>query len=106
MRICRRRSPARRSHSEVGRLVWGVPDGLRVPPKALPHRMGTRAVRRVATRVVACVDFRRYLVRSDRRDVIHEGLLALACCLICWRRLGTSLSEDLLRSSSAGQAAQ
>jgi hypothetical protein len=26
----------------------------------------------------------------NRRDDIHEGLLALACCLICWRRLETS----------------
>jgi hypothetical protein len=35
---------------------------------------------------------RRLLVRTDRRDDIHEGFLALACCLICWRRLETSLS--------------
>src|SRR4051812_16974224 len=28
----------------------------------------------------------------DRRDEIHEGFLALACCLICWRRLETSFS--------------
>ena len=33
---------------------------------------------------------RRLLVRTDRRDDIHEGFLALACCLICWRRLETS----------------
>jgi transposase len=35
---------------------------------------------------------RRLLVRTDRRDEIHEGFLALACCLICWRQLETSLS--------------
>jgi transposase len=35
---------------------------------------------------------RRLLVRTDRLDEIHEGLLALACCLICWRRLETSFS--------------
>lgn len=35
---------------------------------------------------------RRLLIRTDRRDDIHEGFLALACCLICWRRLETSLS--------------
>ncbi len=35
---------------------------------------------------------RRLLVRTDRRDDIHEAFLALACCLICWRRLETSLS--------------
>ena len=30
---------------------------------------------------------RRLLIRTDRRDDIHEGFLALACCLICWQRL-------------------
>ncbi len=34
---------------------------------------------------------RRLLVRYDRRSDIHESFLALACCLICWRRLQTSL---------------
>jgi transposase len=34
---------------------------------------------------------RRLLVRYDRRADIHEAFLALACCLICWRRLKTSL---------------
>ena len=35
---------------------------------------------------------RRLLIRTDRRDDIHEGFLALACCLICWSRLENSLS--------------
>ncbi len=35
---------------------------------------------------------RRLLIRTDRRDDIHEAFLALACCLICWRQLETSLS--------------
>lgn len=30
---------------------------------------------------------RRPLIRTDRRDDTHEASLALACCLICWRRL-------------------
>jgi transposase len=34
---------------------------------------------------------RRLLVRYERRSEIHEAFLALACCLICWRRLETSL---------------
>jgi transposase len=33
---------------------------------------------------------RRLLVRYDRRADIHEAFLALACCLICWRRLQNS----------------
>jgi len=35
---------------------------------------------------------RRLLLRTDRRDDIHEGFLALACCPICWRHLQTSVS--------------
>jgi transposase len=34
---------------------------------------------------------RRLLVRTDRSHEIHEAFLALACCLICWRRLEGSL---------------
>src|SRR5437870_8917920 len=33
---------------------------------------------------------RRLLLRTDRRDDIHEAFLALACCLICWQQLETS----------------
>jgi transposase len=35
---------------------------------------------------------RRLLLRTDRRHEIHEAFVALACCLICWRRLETSSS--------------
>jgi transposase len=35
---------------------------------------------------------RRLLLRTDRRDDIHESFLSIACCLICWRRLEASLS--------------
>ena len=33
---------------------------------------------------------RRPLVRTDRRHEIHEAFLALACCLVCFRRLRPS----------------
>jgi transposase len=35
--------------------------------------------------------FKRLLVRYDRRAQIHEAFLALACCLVCFRRLQRSL---------------
>ena len=35
---------------------------------------------------------RRLLIRTDRRDDIHEAFLALACCLIWWQRLENSSS--------------
>jgi hypothetical protein len=31
--------------------------------------------------------FKRLLVRYDRRAEIHEAFLAIACCLVCFRRL-------------------
>ena len=35
---------------------------------------------------------RRLLIRTDRRHETHEALFALACCLICQRRIETSFS--------------
>ena len=34
--------------------------------------------------------FKRLLVRYDRRHDIHEAFLSLACCLVCFRRLRSS----------------
>jgi transposase len=31
--------------------------------------------------------FKRLAIRYERRGDLHHGLLGLACCLICWRRL-------------------
>jgi hypothetical protein len=31
--------------------------------------------------------FRRFRIRSEIRDDIHEGFLRFACAIICWRRL-------------------
>jgi len=36
--------------------------------------------------------YKRLLVRYDRRQEIHEAFLALACCLVCFRRLQTSVN--------------
>ena len=35
--------------------------------------------------------FKRLLVRYDRRHEIHEAFLAIGCCLVCFRRLQNSL---------------
>jgi len=34
--------------------------------------------------------YKRLLVRYDRRHDIHEAFLALACCLVCFRRVQPS----------------
>ena len=55
------------------------------------HDSGLGAQRWVAERSFARLhQFRRLLVRYDRRHDIHEAFLALACCLICFRRLQPS----------------
>ena len=57
------------------------------------HGSGLGRYRWVVERTFAWLHNRcRLLIRTDRRDDIHEGFLALTCCLICWRRLETSLS--------------
>lgn len=55
-------------------------------------RSGLARDRRVGERTIAWLHRRRRpLVRYDRRSDIHEGFVALACCLIGWRRLQNSL---------------
>src|SRR6266508_20682 len=57
------------------------------------HGSGLGRERWVVERTFAWLhNRRRLLVRTDRRDDIHEGFLALACCQITWRRLEASLS--------------
>jgi transposase len=49
-------------------------------------------VRWVVERTFAWLhQLKRLLVRYDRRHEIHEAFLALACCLVCFRRLQTSV---------------
>jgi transposase len=58
-----------------------------------PHGSGLGHERWVIERTFAWLhNKRRLLIRTDRRADIHESFLALACCLICWRRLQPSLS--------------
>ncbi len=57
------------------------------------HGSGLGRERWVVERTFAWLhNRRRLLLRTDRRDDIHESFLALACCHITWRRLQTSLS--------------
>jgi transposase len=55
------------------------------------HGSGLGRTRWVVERTFAWLhQFKRLLVRYDRRAEIHEAFLALACCLICSRRLQSS----------------
>jgi transposase len=57
------------------------------------HGSGLGRYRWVVERTFAWLhQFKRLLIRYDRRADIHEAFLALGCCLVCYRRLrNTSL---------------
>ena len=56
------------------------------------HGSGLGRYRWVVERTFAWLHhFKRLLVRYDRRHEIHEAFLALGCCLVCFRRLRSSL---------------
>jgi transposase len=52
------------------------------------HGSGLGSVRWVVERTFAHLhQFKRLLVRYERRAEMHEAMLAIGCCLICSRRL-------------------
>lgn len=55
------------------------------------HGSGLGRYRWVVERTSAWLhQFKRLLVRYERRAEIHEAFLALGCCLVCHRRLQSS----------------
>jgi transposase len=55
------------------------------------HGSGLGRHRWVVERTFAWLhQFKRLLVRYDRRHEIHEAFLAIGCCLVCFRRLQNS----------------
>ena len=80
-------------HDKYRRLVWRRGVKPVIARRQTEHGFGLGHHRWVVERTFAWLHIRpRVLIRTHRRDDIREGLLALACCLICWRRLETSLS--------------
>jgi len=56
------------------------------------HGSGLGRHRWVVERTFAWLhNFKRLLVRYERRADIHHALLALGCCLVCYRRLRDSI---------------
>jgi transposase len=54
----------------------------------MPGIKGLGKLRYVVEQTVARLhQFRRLAVRWERRLDIHDGLVSLACAMICWRRL-------------------
>jgi transposase len=56
------------------------------------HGSGLGRYRWVVERTFAWLhNFKRLLVRYERRADMHHALLALGCCLVCYRRLRNSI---------------
>jgi transposase len=98
----RRGRPRRRPDRVIGDRAYDDPSHRRrlrargITPllarRNTQHGSGLGRWRWVVERTLARLhQFRRLLVRYERRHDIHEGLLALACCLICFRTLQHSL---------------
>jgi transposase len=61
--------------------------GSEIARRKTEHGSGLGRVRWVVERTFAWLHHhKRLLVRYDRRADIHEAFLALACCLVCFRR--------------------
>ena len=80
-------------HDKYRRLVWERGIKPVIARRQTEHGSGLGRHRWVVERTFAWLhNRRRLLVRTDRRDDIHEAFLALTCCLICRRRLELSSS--------------
>jgi transposase len=74
-------------HDKYRRLVRKR--GIRpvIARRKTEHGSGLGTVRWVVERTFAHLhQFKRLLVRYERRSEMHEAMLALGCCLICYRR--------------------
>jgi transposase len=62
----------------------------RIARRQSGHGSGLGRWRWVIERTIAWLHaFKRLAIRYERRGDIHHGLLGLACCIICTRRLHT-----------------
>jgi transposase len=81
-------------HDKYRRLVWQRGVKPVIARRQTEHGTSLGRHRWVVERTFAWLhNRRRLLIRTDRRDDIHEGFLALACCLICWQQLDRSLRQ-------------
>jgi transposase len=79
-------------HDKYRRLLGGRGIKPLIARRFTEHGSGLGRVRWVVERTFAHLhNFKRLLVRYERRADMHEALLALGCCLICFRRLRSSI---------------
>src|SRR3954467_5075109 len=64
------------------------------PRRNTTHGSGLGTVRWVVERTFAHLhQFKRLLVRYERRAEMHRAMLAIGCCLICFRRLNKLIPQ-------------
>jgi transposase len=79
-------------HDKYRRLVWQRGVRPLIARRNTGHGSGLGRDRWVVERTFAWLhNFKRLLVRYERRAEMHRALLALACCLVCFRRLRSSI---------------
>jgi len=75
-------------HDKYRRLVRKLGVTPVIARRQTEHGSGLGAVRWVVERSFAHLhQFKRLLIRYERRAEMHEAMLALGCCLVCHRRL-------------------
>jgi transposase len=79
-------------HDKYRRLLRGRGIKPVIARRGTGHGSGLGRYRWVVERTFAWLrNFKRLLVRYERRAEMHEALLGLACCLVCYRRLRSSI---------------
>ena len=79
-------------HDKYRRLVWARRVKPVIARRQTEHGSGLGRHRWVVERTFAWLhNFKRLLVRYERRAEMHRALLALGCCLVCFRRLRSSI---------------
>jgi transposase len=79
-------------HDKYRRLVWQHGIKPVIARRHTEHGSGLGRYRWVVERTFAWLrSFKRLLARYERRADMHHALLALACCLVCFRRLSSSI---------------
>jgi transposase len=77
------------------RLLWKRGIKPMIGRRGVAHGSGLGKVRWVVERAFAWLhQFKRLRIRYERRADLHQGLLELACSLICLRRLRTSSRDE------------
>jgi len=78
-------------YDKYRRLVWQRGIKPLIARRQTEHGSGLGRYRWVVERTFAWLhQMKRLLVRYERRADMHEAMLALGCCLICFRRLTNS----------------